>query len=47
MCMIECPTGFKQDDRGCNLCECNPEMEVYVDKCAVSVPHVVLYKCTD
>ena len=25
MCAIECPSGFKQDDRGCDMCECNPE----------------------
>ena len=27
MCMIKCPSGFKQDKQGCNLCECNPEVE--------------------
>ena len=26
MCFMYCPSGFKVDDNGCDLCECSDEM---------------------
>lgn len=44
-CMIECPTGFVTDSRGCELCECNPHAVQESSPRCSDTPFCTLY-CT-